>query len=102
MKVLIVPRLPVGMTIETYAERVLQDELAQPGRRADRVVLLLSLHERLVRIQVSSTLWSVLSDEVCKLVIERDMTPHFRSGNYSSGLSKGVSSLTTRLSGARR
>jgi uncharacterized protein len=99
--VLLAPRLPAGLTIEEYAEKVLHDALALPGRRADRVVILLSLKERLVRIQVSSALWAVLPDEYCKLVIERDMTPQFRAGKYAAGLSRGVSALTARLSGRR-
>lgn len=97
IKVLIVHRLPPNMTIEAYAARVLQDELSLSDRRADRVLLVLATEARKVRIEVSSAIWSVLTDQFCKKVIEREMTPQFRRAQYFEGLRAGISALIGRL-----
>lgn len=97
IKVLIVSRLPPSMSIEAYAARVLQDELSLSDRRADRVLLVLAIGERKVRIEVSSAIWSILPDQFCKKVIEREMTPQFRRTQYFAGLHAGLAALIGRL-----
>jgi uncharacterized protein len=102
IKLLVVQRLPAGLSIEDYARSVLQDELALADRRADRVLVLLAMDNKKMRIEVSASLWSVLPDQFCKTVIEKEMTPQFRRAKYFDGLKAGVTALIGRLTQPNR
>ena len=102
MKVLVIKQVPSGISLDDYAEAVLRDELALADRRADRVLILLAMDSKRMNIRVSASLWSVLPDQFCKTVIERDMAPQFRRAKYFDGLRAGVTSIIGRLATTSR
>ncbi|MBO0360297.1 TPM domain-containing protein [Hymenobacter sp. BT186] len=57
------------------------------------IVLLLSGQERKVTIQAGSGLQSVITPELTARVINQQMTPSFKQGNYFMGLRKGLNTL---------
>ncbi|WP_051167035.1 TPM domain-containing protein [Hymenobacter norwichensis] len=57
------------------------------------IVLLLSGQERKVTIQAGSGLQSVITPELTARVINQQMTPSFKKGNYFGGLRKGLNTL---------
>jgi uncharacterized protein len=57
------------------------------------VVLLLSGQERKVTIQAGSGLQNVITPELTARVINQQMTPSFKQGNYFMGLRKGLNTL---------
>lgn len=57
------------------------------------IVLLLSGQERKVTIQAGAGLQSVITPELTARVINQQMTPSFKQGNYFMGLRKGLNTL---------
>lgn len=69
------------------------------GRKGvnDGVVILVAPNERRVRIEVGLGLERALPDIFCKQVIQREMTPSFREGDYFGGLSKGAGAIMKKI-----
>lgn len=61
------------------------------------LLVLVAPAERQVRIEVGCGLESVITDDVAKHVIEDDMIPHFRTGDYVRAVDAGVDALAERL-----
>lgn len=91
---------PAG-SIEDYAVELF--ERAGIGRqgRDNGVLVLLSLDERRVRIEVGYELEQFITDGFAGEVIRRQMLPSFRSGRYGPGLVAGVTGLIARIAEGR-
>jgi uncharacterized protein len=46
-----------------------------------------------MRIQVSHRLTSVLTDALCKQIIDDELGPHFQRGDFDGGLTAGVDAM---------
>ncbi|MCT2400727.1 TPM domain-containing protein [Novosphingobium mangrovi (ex Huang et al. 2023)] len=64
----------------------------------DGIIVLIAPQERKTRIAVGYGLEKVLTDAACAEVIRDDMIPHFRKGNFASGVEAAVASLSAKLS----
>ena len=51
------------------------------------------IQDRKMYIQVGYGLEGVLPDALCKRIIEDEIKPHFKAGDYTSGLMAGVQSM---------
>ncbi len=69
------------------------------GRKGknDGIIVLVAPNERKVRIAVGDGLTDQIPDQISLEIIERDMVPRFREGNYGAGIEAGVSAFATRL-----
>lgn len=87
-----------GETIELYT-RALGNRWGI-GRKNDNdgVVILVAPQERKTRIEVGRGLEKLLTNTVCAEVIQQDMLPHFRKGDFGAGLEAAVASLSVKLS----
>ena len=56
-------------------------------------------NDRKMRIEVGYGLEGTLTDLHTKLIIENDMVPAFRAGNFSGGISKAVDDMVMVLEG---
>ena len=65
--------------------------------RDNGLLVLLALGQGAVEIEVGYGLEGVLTDGLCKRVIERVMIPHFKAGDFDSGMMEGVGALATIL-----
>jgi uncharacterized protein len=97
MVVVTVPSLE-GQAIEKYTI-----DLARRwgiGRREhnDGIVVLVAPNERQVRIEVGLGLEQVVTNEFAATVIQNDMIPRFKEGNFDAGVSDGIATLISRLS----
>ncbi|GGD01649.1 TPM domain-containing protein [Aureimonas glaciei] len=63
------------------------------------VILLVSRDDRKVRIEVGYGLEGTLTDALSSLIIQNDILPAFRSGDYPGGIAKGVDGILKVLSG---
>jgi uncharacterized protein len=86
-------------TIEQYALRVA--EQWQLGRAGidDGVLLVVAKDDRALRIEVAYGLEGVLPDAIAKRIIEEDVVPQFRSGDYYAGISAGVTRMMSVIEG---
>lgn len=63
------------------------------------VILLVSRDDRKVRIEVGYGLEGTLTDALSALIIQNDILPAFRAGDFPSGIVKGVDGILQVLSG---
>ncbi len=58
------------------------------------VLILFVLDIRKVKIEVGTGLEGVLTDAACKGIIEENMIPEFKSGNYDAGILSGLNQMS--------
>ncbi len=88
-----------GEEIEPYANRLFRAwGLGQAGDN-NGILLLISRDDRKMRIEVGYGLEGTLTDLHSKLIIENDLVPAFRAGDFSGGISKAVDDIIMVLRG---
>ena len=87
--VLIVPTTD-GEAIEQFSLRVA--EAWKIGRKKvdDGALLVIAKNDRRLRIEVGYGLEGALTDATTKRIIDEDITPKFKSGDFAGGVSAGV------------
>ena len=86
-------------TIEEYALRVASSwKLGRKGID-DGAVLLIAKADRRMRIEVGYGLEGALSDIICKRIISDIITPEFRAGNFSAGITAGTDAMIKVVQG---
>ncbi|MBI3616393.1 MAG: TPM domain-containing protein [Candidatus Omnitrophica bacterium] len=99
--VAVFPRLE-GNALEDYSIRLA--EAWKPGQKGkdNGVILLVFKEDRKVRIEVGYGLEGVLTDALCKGIIENEMVPRFRAGDYDGGIERGVTAILSAAQGEYR
>jgi uncharacterized protein len=97
--VVIYPKMQSDSSIEDYTERV-KDAwgVGQKGRDNGAILFVFS-QDRKLFIQVNYGLESTLPDALCKRIIDEEITPHFRQGDYDGGLAAGVTAILAATRG---
>jgi uncharacterized protein len=98
--VLIVPTT-APETIEQYSLRVA--EAWKIGRKKidDGALLVVAKNDRKLRIEVGYGLEGALNDATAKRIIDEVITPRFRNGDFSGGISAGVERIAGVIEGER-
>ncbi|MDD1522517.1 YgcG family protein [Bradyrhizobium sp. WBAH42] len=96
--VLIVPTTQPE-TIEQFSIRVA--EAWKIGRKKvdDGAILVVAKNDRHLRIEVGYGLEGVLTDVTSRRIIDEDITPKFRSGDFAAGISAGVDRMMRVIDG---
>jgi len=86
-------------TIEQYAVRVF--ERWKLGRKGvdDGVLLLVAKNDRQVHIEVGYGLEGAIPDAIAKRIIEQDIVPLFKQGDFNGGISAGTDRLGKLIEG---
>ncbi|MGB3005476.1 MAG: TPM domain-containing protein [Chitinophagaceae bacterium] len=63
------------------------------------IVLLVAKNDRKIRIEVGYGLEGVIPDVTAKSIIENEITPNFKAGNYYRGLDEGVDAIIKAAEG---
>ncbi len=87
-----------GDVIENFSIKVVDQWKLGDQKRQDGVLLILSINDRAVRIEVGRGLEGTLTDLATSRII-RQMTPYFKEGRYSQGIVSGLSSIMAVLGG---
>ena len=96
--VLLVPStLPEDIT--AYSQRVA--DTWKIGRRdiGDGLLIVVAKNDRRVRIEVAKTLEGAIPDLAAKRVIDAQITPAFRAGDYARGLNGAIDLIATLIRG---
>lgn len=96
--VAIYPRMQTDSSIEDYANRLFQAWGPGLKDKDNGAVLLVFIQDRKMRIEVGYGLEPRLTDAECFRIIE-ELKPHFRSGDYTTGLTNAVSSMIAATQG---
>jgi uncharacterized protein len=98
--VLIVPTTD-GEAIEQYALRVA--EAWKIGRKKvdDGALLVIAKNDRRLRIEVGYGLEGALTDVTTKRIIDEDITPKFKTGDFGGGVAAGVDKMVRIANGEK-
>ena len=85
--------------IVDYAQRV--GDLWKIGRKevGDGVLLIVAKDDRKLRIATAKTLEGAIPDLAASQIIEKAITPRFRTGDFAGGLNAGIDQITALISG---
>lgn len=79
-----------GMTVEEYTTRLFQEWGVGQNGVDNGVLVVVSPAAREMRIEVGYGLEGVLPDGLAGQIIRDDFLPHFKSGDYRTGILQGV------------
>ena len=85
--------------IAAYSQRV--GDQWKIGRRevGDGLLIVVAKNDRRVRIEVAKALEGAVPDLAAKRIIDAQITPAFRAGDYAGGLNAAVDQLAARIRG---
>lgn len=85
--------------IEQYALRVVEQWKFGRQRVDDGALLLVAKDDRAVRIEVGYGIEGVLSDILSRRIIDEQITPRFRDGDFQGGITAGVDQMMRLIDG---
>ena len=96
--VITLPSIGQDRSIEDLAREILRGWGV--GSKIDNsgFVMLISLDSRQIRIETGYGLEGVLPDALCSQIIAHRMAPHFKRGDYSTGILSGVQAIQETIS----
>ncbi len=86
-----------GQDIEPYANELFRSWKLGEKTKNNGVLLLVAPNQRRVRIEVGYGLEGTLTDALSKVIITNAITPRFKAGDFSGGISRGVDDIITVL-----
>ena len=97
--VVIYPKMQSDSSIEDYTVRLAQSwKVGQKGKD-NGAVLFVFVRDRQLFIQVGYGLEGALPDALAKRIIETEIKPRFRAGDYDGGLRAGVNAILAAVKG---
>src|SRR5213593_5288096 len=84
--VAIFPKMQSDSSIEDYTVRVAQTWRVGQKGKDNGAVLFVFIQDRKMYLQVGYGLEGALPDALAKRIIENEIKPHFRRGDYDAGL----------------
>lgn len=100
--VAIFPRMQSDSSVEDYTTRVAQSWRVGTSERKNGAVLFVFQQSRDIRIQVGYGLEGALTDARCKQIIENEIAPRFRAGDFGGGISAGTRAIMAAARGEYR
>lgn len=97
--VVVFPRMQSDSSIEDYTVRVAQSWKVGQRGKDNGAVLFVFIQDRAMYLQVGYGLEAVLPDALAKRIIEDEIKPHFRNGNFDAGLTAGVRAILAATRG---
>src|SRR6185436_12053945 len=95
-------KLPEGFTLEDFTVRAGQKWGAGQKQEDNGAILFVFVDERKVRIEVGYGLEGALPDVTAKRIIDEEILPRFRSGDYPGGVEAGVNTMMAAIKGEYR
>lgn len=83
--------------IEPYANALFRAWKLGEADRNNGVLLLVAPNERRVRVEVGYGLEGTLTDALASVIIANAITPRFKAGDFSGGVTRGVDDIITVL-----
>ncbi|MEL7060942.1 MAG: TPM domain-containing protein [Acidobacteriota bacterium] len=96
--VLTVPSLE-GEPIEDFALRVAETWQIGRGEFDDGLLVVVSRDDRRMRIEVGYGLEGAVPDAMARRIVDGQMAPRFRNGDFAGGLQAATSALTAAIRG---
>lgn len=100
--VAIYPHMTSDSSIEDYTVRVAQSWGVGQKDKKNGAVLFIFSSDRKLYIQVGYGLEGALPDALCRQIIANEITPRFRQGDFTGGVTAGVHALMAASKGEYR
>lgn len=88
-----------GYDVADYTQRLAESWGVGGEKNNNGVVLLVSLGDRKVTIQTGYGVEGALPDAIARRIIENEITPNFRSGDYFAGINQGTDAIISYTKG---
>ena len=93
------PNVPDGYVLEDFTQRTAEAWGIGQKKDDNGVALFVFPNDRRTRIEVGYGLEGALPDAIAKRIIENEMVPAFRAGDFNSGVSRGVNAILQAIRG---
>jgi len=97
--VAVFPKMQSDSSIEDYTVRVARSWQVGQKDKNNGAVLFVFVQDHKMFLQVGYGLEGVLPDALCKRIIDEQITPRFRAGDFDGGLTAGVQSILAATKG---
>jgi uncharacterized protein len=87
-----------GKTIETYANELFNTWGIGKKEKNNGILLLISIDDRKLRIEVGYGLENVVTDVIASKIINEVIVPYFKQSNYGQGAYEGVKAIAEKIS----
>ncbi|MDD5430629.1 MAG: TPM domain-containing protein [Candidatus Pacebacteria bacterium] len=98
ISIAIIPDLG-GDTIENFAVKLFEDWKIGKEKNDNGVLVLVAMKDREMRIEVGYGLEGALTDAQSYWIINNEMTPNFKAGNYYAGINSAVDKIIAATQG---
>ena len=95
--VYIAPRVPLDMPADEFALRAFNEWGIGTREKNNGVVLFIFTEDRAIRLQVGSGLEDVLGNVRSGEILDRDVVPGLRRGDYAAAVSAGLDSILSAV-----
>lgn len=82
-----------GLSIEEYSMDVVENWKLGRRNYNDGLLITLAIQERKIRIEVGYGLELIITDEIAKKILDHTMVPHFKDGDFYSGITEGLNEI---------
>jgi uncharacterized protein len=93
------PNVPDGYVLEDFTQRTAEAWGIGQKKDDNGVALFVFPNDRRTRIEIGYGLEGALPDAIAKRIIESEMVPAFRAGDFDSGVSRGVNAILQAIRG---
>jgi uncharacterized protein len=97
--VVVYPKMQSDSSVEDYTVRVAQSWGVGRKGRNNGAVLFVFIEDRQMFIDTGYGLEGALPDALCKQIIEDEIKPRFRNGDYAGGLTAGINAIISATKG---
>jgi len=97
--VAVFPKMQSDSSIEDYTVRVARSWQVGQKDKNNGAVLFVFVQDHKMFLQVGYGLEGVLPDALCKRIIDEQISPRFRAGDFDGGLTAGVQSILAATKG---
>jgi uncharacterized protein len=97
--VAVFPKMQSDSSIEDYVNRMFRAWKIGQQQRNNGVLLAVFVQDRKMRIETGYGLEGAIPDAIGKRIIEEQIAPRFRSGDFDGGLAAGVNALMSAARG---
>lgn len=91
--VAIYPKMDTNSSIADYSQRIFESWKVGQTKLNNGAVLFVFVQDHKMRIHTGYGLEGALPDILCKQIIENEIAPRFKAGDYNGGLTAGVEAM---------
>ncbi len=87
------PQVPDDYAMEDFTQRTAESWGVGQSEDDNGAVLFIFRDDRKIRIEVGYGLEGAIPDATAKTILDREITPAFRGGNFDAGVTRGVDAM---------